>query len=229
VVNEKAIYNERSQVHHYWEPSAVEYPNLVLFMIYDDGVAKNPNDLFPFRFPVPTAGQTAPYVITGITLAELARNIDARLADLADQTGGVHLAPGFTAQLTQTILRFNAMAAAGKDTDFHRGESPIQLDWGGGGRAGSKATMFPISGTGPYHCVLLCGGTLDTKGGPKINAKAQVIDPRGQPIAGLYGAGNCIASPAGQAYWSGGGTIGPALVYGYLAGLNASTEPVKIV
>jgi predicted oxidoreductase len=89
--------------------------------------------------------------------------------------------------------------------------------------------MAAISDKGPYYCILVCGATLDTKGGPKINDKAQIIDPQGAPIPGLYGAGNCIASPAGQAYWSGGGTIGPAMVYGYLAGLNAAQEPVKTI
>jgi hypothetical protein len=234
VVNEKAVYNERSQIHHVWDASAAEYPNLVLFMVWDSAVAKNPT-AFAFRGAVPLPGQTAPYVIEGQTLAELAHNVDARLAGLtspAEQVSlaGVRLAPGFTTQLSQTIKRFNAMANAGVDTDFHRGSTPIQRDWGGGGRKGIKnPTMAAFSGTGPYYCVPLAGATLDTKGGPKVNGKAQVIDAQGTPIPGLYGAGNCIASPAGQAYWSGGGTIGPAITYGYIAGLNAAGEPVKSV
>jgi succinate dehydrogenase/fumarate reductase flavoprotein subunit len=89
--------------------------------------------------------------------------------------------------------------------------------------------MYPFAASGPYHAILIGGGTLDTKGGPKINAKSQVIDTREKPIPGLYGAGNCIASPAAQAYWSAGGTLGPAITFGYIAGLNASLEPVKAV
>jgi len=46
--------------------------------------------------------------------------------------------------------------------------------------------------------VIIGAGTLDTKGGRKINASAQVLDTDDRPIAGLYGAGNCIGSPAGQ-------------------------------
>jgi hypothetical protein len=106
VVNEKAAYNERSQVHHYWDPSAAEYPNLVLFMIFDESVAQNPNQ-FAFRGVVPLPGQTSPLFITGSTLADLAHKIDARLAQLEGQTGGVRLAPEFTTQLDQTIQRFN--------------------------------------------------------------------------------------------------------------------------
>jgi succinate dehydrogenase/fumarate reductase flavoprotein subunit len=43
----------------------------------------------------------------------------------------------------------------------------------------------------------------------------------------LYGAGNAIGSPAHGAYWSGGATLGNALVWGYHAGVNAAAEPVK--
>ncbi len=229
VVNEKAVYNERSQIHHVWNPSRTEYPNLVMFMIYDDAVAQNPTQ-WAFRGVVPLPGHTAPYVIKGATLKELAHNVGVRLASLATHTANLQLAPDFVAQLQQTIKRYNAMANAGVDADFERGSTPIQRDWGAGGRKGLKnPTMAAISDKGPYYCILVCSATLDTKGGPKINDKAQIIDPQGTPIPGLYGAGNCIASPAAQAYWSGGGTIGPAMVYGYLAGLNAVQEPVKTI
>ncbi len=232
VANEKMVYNERTQAHFYWDARRTEYPNLLLFMIYDDHVAKNPN-AWAFRDPVPMPGVDSPLVVSGANWDELAKNLDARLAKYSTATGGLRLDASFVSGIQGTVNRFNSFAANGKDLDFGRGETPIQLAWSGSAKVQNRPentktpTMYPFSPSGPYHAILIGGGTLDTKGGPKINAKSQIIDTAGKPIPGLYGAGNCVASPAGQAYWSAGGTLGPALTFGYIAGLNAVQESVK--
>jgi len=234
--NEKMVYNERTQSHFHWEATPSEYTQLVQFMIYDSAVA-NSKVNWAFRFGnVPLPGTKAPYVISGETWAELATNINARLASIAGKasisgrvTPLVTLDKSFLSNLASTLTRYNSFAASGVDIDYGRGSTPIQLAWGGPPRAGNKKNpqMYPFLAHGPYYCIMLGGGTLDTKGGPVINTSAQVLDASGTPIPGLYGAGNCIASPAGQAYWSGGSTIGPGLTYGYVAGLNAAKESVK--
>ncbi|HEX4304680.1 MAG TPA: FAD-dependent oxidoreductase [Solirubrobacterales bacterium] len=237
VAPEKMVYNERTQTHYHWDPQHCEYTNIVQFMIYDGGVAENPEE-FGFRSPVPLPGQQASYVIKADTFPELAKKIQERLArfdNMASITGAitpkVRLDSSFAGALEDTIKRFNSYAETGKDLEFERGTKPIEVAWNGAGRKGNtkNPTMYPFRSKGPYYCIILGGGTLDTNGGPVINTKGQVLHIDGTPIPGLYGAGNCIASPAGQAYWSGGGTIAPGLVYGYLGGQNAAKEPVKEV
>lgn len=231
VANEKAMYHERAQSHFYW--SVNQYPNLVQIMIYDQPVADEPT-FWPWRGVVPLPGQPSPFVIKADTLQALAAAVDARLTALRGAPGlsavvgpNEKLAPDFTATLEATIARFNSFAQSGVDLDFHRGETPIEPAWQGPSRGAPNRTMTPISSNGPYYAILLGAGTLDTCGGPVIDANAQVIRDDGAPIPGLYGAGNCVASPAGQAYWGAGGTIGPALVFGFLAGQNAAQSTEK--
>ena len=93
--------------------------------------------------------------------------------------------------------------------------------------AGKNPTMYPIAKSGPFYAALLSGGNLDTKGGPKTSPEGQVLDDEDQPIPGLYGVGNCVASASARAYWAGGGTLGPILAYAYLAARRAHLEPIK--
>ena len=46
---------------------------------------------------------------------------------------------------------------------------------------------------------------------------ARVLRPDGAPIPGLYAAGNVSAAVMGNTYAGPGATIGPAIVFGYLA------------
>lgn len=228
VVNEKAVYNERSQVHFHWEPSRYEYPNLLLFMIWDQAVADNPEPS-RFRWPIPLPGDPLPgFVASAPTLAELAASLRRRLVRLADHTGGATMADDFDEQLASSIERFDAMASQGRDIDFWRGESQIERTWAGSPRPGlPSAAMAPLSASGPYYAVILGAGALDTKGGPVIDEHGRVLSVGGDPIPGLYGAGNCIAAPSGQAYWGPGGTIGPALTFGYIAARHAIAQPAR--
>jgi succinate dehydrogenase/fumarate reductase flavoprotein subunit len=234
VVDEKSNYNERTRAHFAWDPVRHEWANLLLFMVYDQRTA----ELFAGRFPLPAAGMSAPYVVTAPSLSALGRTLDARLAEIAGRTGGVKLDAAFGESLAATVKRFNADAARGVDSEFSRGANVYDRDWHAKiwsfANPGTKhalptknVTMYPIRESGPVHAIILAAGTLDTNGGPVIDRSARVLDSQGKPIPGLFGAGNCIASPTGPYYYAGGGTLGPAVTFGCIAGENAAREPVK--
>ncbi len=219
VVNEKLPYNELAHAFFTWDGDRAEYPNLVLIQIWDQRSQDHSASDEYGRLIVPPGGDDR-HVIRGDSLAELAQNIDERLAKYVAITGGLRLADDFLPTLEASIARFNELASSGKDADFGRGERAISVVFNGDvkdepGR--SNPMMWPISDTGPYYAALVTGGTLDTKGGPKVSPNGQVLDDTGTPIPGLYGVGNCVASPSAQAYWAGGATLGPIIAMAYRA------------
>jgi succinate dehydrogenase/fumarate reductase flavoprotein subunit len=231
VVNENRNYNDRTEVHGVYDPSSAEFPNQLLFMIYDQRSAQ----AFAGVYPIPADPENSNYVLRGDSLADLAIKIDSRLGEIASQTGGVSLAPSFTGNLEMTIKRFNGFARSGKDEDFQRGEaaydsewhqvfSPMKADSGWPANEGPSITMHPFRDEGPYYAMILVAGALDTCGGPAIDASARVLDTGDEPIPGLYGAGNCIASPSGEAYYGAGHTLGLSLVFGFIAANAAHGE-----
>lgn len=233
VVNEKHNYHDRTRAHYQWDVNRCEYPNQFLFMVYDRRAA----DLFAGNFPLPAAGSTASYVISGNTLEELGKAIQARLDKYASKIGEVHL-EGFTKNITKTVENFNRFAAAGVDEQFQRGAFRWDNEWqvytsvpreGSAWKTGESpsGTMSPFQAEGPYFAIILAPGVLDTNGGPVINPAAQVMDAANKPIPGLYGAGNCISSPAAQSYWGAGPTLSLGITFGHIAGVNAAKEAVK--
>ena len=88
-------------------------------------------------------------------------------------------------------------------------------------------TLGPID-TPPYYAAQIESGALGTKGGPKTNAKAQVLRATGGVIPGLYAVGNAMAGVTAMVYGGAGGTLGPGMTFGYIAGANAAQEPDHI-
>src|SRR4051812_26858192 len=133
----------------------------------------------------------------------------ATLEELAEQIG---VPPG---ALTETVDRFNGYASSGVDEDFHRGESAYDKYY-------SDPTVKPNPSLhtidqGPFYAVKIVPGDLGTKGGLVTDEKARVLRPDGSVIKGLYAAGNVSSAVMGNTYAGPGATIGPAMVFGYLA------------
>ena len=124
--------------------------------------------------------------------------------------------------LEDTVARWNELSARGDDADFNRGKSAHDRWWGDPSLGdGPQATLGPLD-TAPFYAVRVYSGALGTKGGPRTDGNGQVLDVDGRPIAGLYAAGNAMGSVMGMTYGGAGGTLGPALVFGYLAGRHAA-------
>ncbi len=125
-------------------------------------------------------------------------------------------------KLEATLTRFNAMARSGKDEDFGRGESASDRYYGDD-RVKPNPCMAPIE-KAPFYAIPLFPGDLGTKGGLKTDVRARVLDEAGQAIPGLYAAGNTSMSIMGRTYPGAGGTIGPAMCFGFLGAEAAAAE-----
>ncbi|WP_328396036.1 FAD-binding protein [Nocardia sp. NBC_00416] len=125
------------------------------------------------------------------------------------------------AALTATIQRFNGFARAGYDADFGRGLSAYDNYYGDPSLP--RPTLDTLD-KGPYYALRVRIGDLGTKGGLVYNDNAQVLRDGGTVIDGLYATGNTSAAVMGNDYAGAGATIGPAMVFGYVAARHAAGE-----
>jgi len=122
--------------------------------------------------------------------------------------------------LVETVERFNEFARTGRDLDFNRGDSAYDRSYADPS-VKPNPSLAPIEKP-PFYSVNVYPGDLGTKGGLVTNELAQVLREDGSVIDGLYAAGNTAASVMGNTYPGGGGTLGPAMTFGYIAGLHAA-------
>jgi 3-oxosteroid 1-dehydrogenase len=205
-VNESANYNAFGAAFHEQDVSAFDYRNLPCWMIFDKGYI----DRYGFGMLGGPPGEPPPQWVTS---AETLEGLATRLGVPADG-------------LVKTVTRWNAQVAANRDDDFHRGEAAHDIWWGDPEfRGDARASLGPLD-QGPFYAVEIKSGALGTKGGPQTDQNANVLDVDGRPIRGLYAAGNVMASAMGMTYGGPGGTIGPGMVFGFLAGRHAAGQPV---
>ena len=120
--------------------------------------------------------------------------------------------------LAETVERFNGFARSGTDEDFHRGESAYDRYYGDPTNK-PNPNLGEIS-HGPYYAAKMVPGDLGTKGGIVTDVHGRALRDDGSVIDGLYAAGNVSAPVMGHTYPGPGGTIGPAMAFGYLAALH---------
>jgi len=208
-VNESAPYVDA--VHAMYDGHSDAVPHIPAWLIFDQRYRDSYvfAGLPPGR-PLPRRWYAAGAVYRAASLAELAGQIGVDPAGLA-----------------ATAERFGGFARAGRDADFHRGDSAYDRYYSDP-RCRPNPCLAPLAAP-PFYAVKIVPGDLGTKGGLRTDERARVLRGDGTPIAGLYAAGNTSAAVMGHSYAGAGATIGPAMTFGYLAALDlaAAASPTR--
>jgi succinate dehydrogenase/fumarate reductase flavoprotein subunit len=195
--NEASNYNDMPKAFQAFDPTDFDHPNTPAWAIVDSRYRESYS-----LATIPPGAPDPEWLDRDTTLAGLA-------AKVGIDPDGLALGVG----------RFNELYQKRRDIDFGRGKSVY--DQFMGDKSAPHLTLGSIEKP-PFYAVPIYPGTMGTKGGPRINVDGQVIDVRGTAIPGLYGAGNSVAAMSGPANWGGGGTLGPAVVDGWMAGRHAA-------
>ena len=191
--NETADYDSTWRTYFSWENHGdLKQRNLPAFVIYDSRVRENG------AIAGRRAGEALPsWVVEKPSLLAIAEEFDID-----------------PEQLVATVNAFNQQALQGRDPRFLRGQSAYDRF----GQDDPASVLAPVE-KAPFFAAEIAVGDIGTCGGPRVDGRARVLDPFGEPIKGLHASGNNagIGSP-GASYGGGGGTIGPALTFAYVAG-----------
>ncbi|MEM7021059.1 MAG: FAD-binding protein, partial [Pseudomonadota bacterium] len=132
--------------------------------------------------------------------------IAAGVLQQADTLGDLaHMIGAPAPQVETSIGHWNELCTAGRDREFARPPSSMQ----------------PLT-TPPYFVGKVYQLVSNTQGGPVHDAEQRILDPFGQPIPGLFAAGE-LGSAFGHLYMS-GGNISECFVGGEIAGRGAAQE-----
>ena len=145
----------------------------------------------------------ANYLMEGETIEALARKIGVD----ADQ-------------LAQTIERYNGFAETGIDEDFGRGSS--ELNRFNGDPTGKPNPCLRRIGPGPYYAVAVWPSDLASSAGLRTDSNGRVLSRDGKILSGLYAVGTDASSIFRGTYPGPGTMIGPAIVFGWCAAMDAA-------
>ena len=106
-------------------------------------------------------------------------------------------------RLTKTIKNYNSFANNGEDY-----------------KCGREAQYMRAFDGKKYYAMYMVSGLLNTQGGPKRSATAEVLDTQGNPIPHLYSAGECGGITV--CMYQGGTNIAECITFGRIAGKNAA-------
>jgi succinate dehydrogenase/fumarate reductase flavoprotein subunit len=192
--NEAAAYNDLNKAFYDFDPNTATYRNQPAWAILDAQ--------YRAAYPVLTLLPGAP---NPDWLAH-----DEKLEGLAARVGID------AAGLRATVDRWNDIVRDRHDPDFGRHAYAADV-------TAPHPTLGSIEQP-PFYALPVFPGTLGTKGGPRTDVHGRVLSTGGEPIPGLYAAGNVMAATSGAGYYGAGGTIGPAVAWGYICGRAAAQD-----
>lgn len=200
-MNEAMPYNDICKA--MYENHSEDSPSVPCYMVFDATYRKK----YPCGPMLPGAQQPDTFLPKHLTETKYLKKANT-LRELAAQLGVD------ADNLEKTVATMNEYAKTGVDPDFHRGESVFDQYYGDA-NVKPNACLAPIE-TAPFYGIVVYAGDLGTKGGLRTDAAARVLKESGDAIPGLYAIGNCSASVMGRTYPGAGGTIGPAMTFGYI-------------
>ena len=123
--------------------------------------------------------------------------------------------------LVATVERFNGFVESGVDDDFGRGGSVYDHYYGDPTLPNPNLDRVDKA---PFYAIRIEIGDLGTKGGLVCDEVGRVLREDGSIIDGLYATGNASASVMANEYAGPGATIGPSIVFGYIAARDARQQ-----
>ena len=135
---------------------------------------------------------------------------------------------GIDAQgLQASVAKINAYAETGVDPDFQRGSTAYSQNMGDPGAGSRNPNLGPLR-QAPFYAVRLYPGDIGAATGFATDADARVLGDDSTPIPGLYAVGNDMHSIMGGVYAAPGITLGPGVVFAYLAAQHAAKRVAGI-
>ena len=122
--------------------------------------------------------------------------------------------------LALTVERYNRYAETGIDEEFGRGTSPLNR-FNGDPHNKPNPCLRRI-GPGPYFAVAVWPTDLAGSAGLRTDSNGRVLASGGAPLKGLYAVGTDAASIFRGTYPGPGTMIGPAIVFGWRAAMDAA-------
>jgi fumarate reductase flavoprotein subunit len=183
-------------------------PGAHAFALYDDvGLEDGSQDM---RFADPYHSGTAMPTWEYNLLKKSSEDGRIHKADTLEELAGKIGVPAQT--LEASVRRYNADCDAGVDSQFFK----------------QMPQRFPIR-TAPFYAREVRASVIGQTGaGLNIDDHARVLDLHGEPIPGLFAAGEVLGCAVGKRYAGGGMGICNAMVFGRLAGAEAAQEALSM-